>query len=185
MYVQYILYVSTDAKDTKDICAYFSPLFLIMIIHDLLFVSSVWLQFSLLPHLLFWWPQQNVAAVRAKTVASFFFGGYVVCWLQCASYLKWLLKHNYSKLTKVDHNDSIIWTSLVVSRLWCVQPFLILGNYIRCMQIRCESSWAKLKGCCVWFTYFQVCTGPSQTWILHSISSWKNKDSNQIFVFQP
>lgn len=105
------------------------------------------------------------------------------CWLQCASYLKWLLRHNYSKLTKVDHNDSIIWTSLVVSRLWCVQPF---SHSRKLYQMHANQMFtSQIKARWVRFTYFQVCTGPSQTWILHSISSWKNKDSNQIFIFQP
>lgn len=119
----------------------------------------------------------------------------VSAWLLCmlsvpvhCDYLKRLLKHNYSKLTIVDHNMCIIWTYLEVQihksglqTLLCAACFnpqtaVMEELYqIWSMWIRCESSWAKLWGWCVWFTYFQVCTGPSQTWIHHSISSWKKK----------
>lgn len=70
--------------------------------------------------------------------------------LQCASYLIRLLKHNYSKMTKVDYSMWIIWSSVEVHIDKCgfnLETAVVEKCYqIWSMWIRCESSRANFRG---------------------------------------
>lgn len=107
--------------------------------------------------------KSQLSVVFAKTY--YFLCAVCFRWLKCTSCMKGLL--NWQRCSTLCFVQFVVFINCLRGKQNCIR-FETCGS-------RCESLWAKLMRWSKWFTYFQVCTGPSQIWILYSTSSWKKK----------